>query len=100
LHPASVQSHWLSISVNRDQGTGNRIQDRRRRSFFTILLLIPHPLLFRVPCSRFPVLHTSAIPGCDNCPVPSLPKLIALDLDRTLLPVESNRIPQINLQAL
>lgn len=32
--------------------------------------------------------------------MPSLPKLIALDLDRTLLPVEGNRIPQINLQAL
>ncbi|MEZ5337207.1 MAG: HAD family hydrolase [bacterium] len=32
--------------------------------------------------------------------MPSLPRLIALDLDRTLLPVDDHRIPDINLQAL
>ena len=32
--------------------------------------------------------------------MPTLPKLIALDLDRTLLPVDDHRIPEINLRAL
>lgn len=40
------------------------------------------------------------MPACHNCPVPSLPKLIALDLDRTLLPVSTPHIPEINLRAL
>ena len=55
-----------------------------------------------ITSSNWPIRQSALLPAlCDNASVPTqLPRLIAIDLDQTLLPADSQHIPQINLRAL